>query len=108
MTYQAGQRVILFRTAGPVLAWVATDRFYPAVQTVDGRLMVSVSTHEEEAASGRGMHVLAKRLHPYTDDLWAACEQWHERKSQLAADLAALEQGRIPQEYLQPGLRDLA
>ncbi len=98
--YQPGQRVITFFTYNfdkptPRLAWCITGG--KCVHWSETHWSVSVTHQEDEKVLSFGECINASKVKPYTPELWAACQDWIQRRAQLAADLESLTRQRIPQ-----------
>lgn len=97
------QKVIRFDRAKPEIAYVIKPVFYGHVVIYDGRTRIRVSNYEKEATLGKGTAVRIERLHPFSDELWAACEQWMQDGGDLKKTFSKLAKGKIAYTF-QPRL----
>ena len=53
----------------------------------------------DQLASGRFAHFLATRCRPYSDELWAACEEWSRTNIAMQVRLKDLSRGKYPTRF---------
>lgn len=90
--YYPFDKLILFDADTPRPGWVTANH---RCAQLDGRPMVHVATHAEDAIAGCGRWLDARKVRPWTTELWAACEAWIRRREELQQDLITLASGRL-------------
>lgn len=94
---------------GPVIAWVTNPNLdgkphLPIYCIYNDRPFIRLSHNIEDAESGRGNYEPIERIRIYTDADWAIIMAWRERTAQLSRDIAAIERGRVPENYIKQTL----
>ncbi len=58
-----------------------------------------------DAPGGKArIHVKTAHVHPFSDALWAACQQWERNAQHLEEQHKRLMLGRVPEELVQLGV----
>ena len=90
-------KLILFDTDTPRPGWITSGRLLQRTQLIsDDHLLLHIAAHEEDARAGRGSWLDARKVRPWSAELWAACEAWIRRREELREDLATLARGKTP------------
>lgn len=103
-SFRPMDRIIWFRSTGPVIAWVISDKLYRPMMYIDGIWWIKISRHKEEAENGRGQSINVIRLQPFSDSMWRVCEHIDEEREKLDKLENTLRKGKIPKEFLQEQL----
>lgn len=91
--YHPFDKLILFDADAPRTGWVTANH---RCAQLDGHPMVHVATHAEDALAGCGRWLDARKVRPWTVELWTACEAWIRRREELQQDLITLAKGKTP------------
>ena len=106
--YEPLQPLISFVKDEPRKAWVTSPIVYERFQmTLYDKPMLLISHDYNEAEQGLGSFADERKVKPFTDDLWVACEAWLQRKAQLAIDLESLKRKKLPTAKGQAPWQDL-
>lgn len=96
-TYHPLDRLILFDTDAPYPGWVTSGKLLGRTQLVsDGHLLLHIAAHEKDAQAGCGRWLDARKVRPWTVELWASCETWIKRQAELHESFATLARGKTP------------
>lgn len=113
MSYKPADQVISFVSDYPRLAWIAKGYQFGHMITCDDHTLVAVSHDQEECQENLFSWVRIEKIKPYSDELWAVCQDWLERRDQLAEDWEKLKKQKkvapvvkkaIPEQPQQIGL----
>lgn len=91
--FTALEELILFDSDAPYVAWVAQVTSVTFAR--DDVQFVCVSRTEAIAQTGEHREVREKHIRKFSDDLWADCEAWIERKRVLSEDFEKLHNGEV-------------
>lgn len=94
--FEPMQKLISFVSDTPRLAWVARGYQFGHIIQIDGRLLLAVSHRKDEAEENLFSFVPFGKVKPYSDELWTACQEWINRRTQLGIDYEVLKRGRQP------------
>jgi hypothetical protein len=99
--YEPGQTVIDFSKDTPRLCWVArgTKRFGHLISS-DNQLKVAISHYQDELEKNLFDYTNVSKIKPYSDELWAACQDWINRRTQLGIDYEILKRGKQPKQAI--------
>lgn len=101
LTVKPLDRLIDFSGDVPRLCWVSsTNLIRHYAVCIDDKWYINVAHNFDDADEGRGTHIDAKKVQPYSDRLWAACQRWQARATELQQDFLSLSKGKIKDEQI--------
>ena len=97
MTYQTGDKLLVFSATGVKIEWVSSAKLYASIDPIANR--VRTSLHEADAAEGRGSWTNVQMTLPYSDAIWNAYQSWLSKRAAFLTEsereFALIRKGKI-------------
>ena len=103
--YQPLDKLILFDTDTPRVGWIVAPPWWACI--MDGKIELRIASHEDDAIAGKGRYLDVRKVQPWSDELWSACEEWISQREVLQKAYSSLARGKPPTRQTQPNQLNL-